>query len=90
MIRPAILAPVLLVVLSGHAVAFDQPPIQGPQHKAGGDVGASKVSDTPDPPGRGVYAIGKQIYFACMQRADAGSTGVDRTTKVARRVRPAG
>lgn len=90
MIRLAILAPVLLGLLTGRADAFEQPPIQSPQDKACRDEAAGRVFETPDPQGLGVYAIGKQIYFACMQRAEAAPAASGATAKVARRLRPTG
>ena len=89
MTRLVVLAPVLLALCGGSAAAFEQPPIQGPQDKACRDEAAGTVFETPDPDNLGAYAVGKQIYFACMRRAEA-SPAPDATTKVARRVRPAG
>ena len=87
MTRTALLAPILLALVSGGAAAFEQPPIQSPQDKSCRDEAAARVFETPDPGNLGVYAIGKQIYFACMQRADAAPAA---TGKMARRIRPTG
>lgn len=75
------LVPAFLVLSISAAAAFSQPPIQGPQDAACRAEAQSKVFSTPDPQGVGLFAIGKQIYTACMQRAGGVSQG-----KSARRV----
>nr|WP_282103515.1 hypothetical protein [Methylobacterium sp. 37f] len=46
-------------------------PIQSPQDAACRDEARDKVFSTPDPKGLGLYAIGRQLYFACMKRNPA-------------------
>ena len=46
-------------------------PIQSPQDAACRNEARARVFSTPDPQGLGPYAVGRQIYTACMQRAQA-------------------
>ena len=44
-------------------------PIKSPQDAACRNEARAKVFVTPDPGGIGLYAIGRQIYMACMTRS---------------------
>ncbi|WP_051439902.1 hypothetical protein [Methylobacterium sp. 10] len=44
-------------------------PIKSPQDAACRNEARAKVFVTPDPGGIGLYAIGRQIYSACMARS---------------------
>lgn len=61
------------------AQAFEQPPITSPQDKACRDEAASRVLHAPDPQNLGLHAIGREIYGACMRRAQV--TGPGRTAR---------
>lgn len=64
----------LALAVSGPAVAQGQStPIQSPQDAACRNEARARVFTAPDPQGLGLYAVGRQIYMACMQRAKAGS-----------------
>lgn len=75
MTRFARLVLVLCCLGAGGAAQAQQPPIQSPQDRACRDEAAGKVFNTPDPQRLGPYAIGRQIYMACMQRAAAPAPG---------------
>lgn len=53
------------IVSPTHAEA----PIKSPQDAACRNEARAKVFVTPDPGGIGLYAIGRQIYSACMARS---------------------
>ncbi|KAB1074485.1 hypothetical protein F6X51_08145 [Methylobacterium planeticum] len=83
------LAPALLgLILAGlggvpGASAQGEPPIQSPQDAACRNEARARVFSAPDPQGIGLRAVGRQIYTACMQRAQ------HRARKPARRPRRA-
>lgn len=85
MTRFALLVPVLLGLSCATAGAFEQPPIQSPQDKACRDEAKDKVFAAPDPDNLGPYAIGKQIYFACMARAEAAEKAAAKAGRKPRR-----
>jgi len=56
------------------AIAQDaSTPIRSPQDAACRNEARSQVFATPDPRGLGLYAIGRQIYVACMKRTQGGA-----------------
>ena len=83
--RCTLLVSVLLCFSAGEAAAFEQPPIQSPHGKACRNEAAEKVLVAPDPNNLGVYAIGKQIYLACMARSDAAMTAPVKAARKSRR-----
>ncbi|MGY2048490.1 hypothetical protein [Methylobacterium sp. JK268] len=58
------------LALAAGATARAQP-IAGPQDAACRQEAKAQVFTAPDPQGLGPYAIGRQIYMTCMQRAAA-------------------
>jgi hypothetical protein len=72
------LAAALALAASGAAAQGESTPIQSPQDAACRDEARSRVFSTPDPKGLGLYAIGRQLYFACMKRAQPGPRGRER------------
>lgn len=74
----ALVAVAILGGLAGSgSTAFAQgesTPIRSPQDAACRNEARAKVFATPDPRGLGPYAIGRQIYMACMRRAQPGPT----------------
>ena len=74
--------PALGLTLSAIALAAlaqgESTPIQSPQDAACRTEARNRVFSTPDPKGLGLYAIGRQIYFACMKRAQPGTRGRER------------
>lgn len=57
-----------LVVATAGAHAQNQP-IQGPEDAACRGEAQSKVFGAPNPQGLSLYALGEQIYRACMSRS---------------------
>ncbi|HEV7438127.1 MAG TPA: hypothetical protein VGN94_00670 [Methylobacterium sp.] len=55
------------------ASAQGEPPIKSPQDAACRNEARARVFSTPDPEGLGLRAVGRQIYMACMQRAEAAA-----------------
>ena len=53
------------------AAAQGEPPIKSAQDAACRNEARARVFSTPDPQGIGLRAVGRQIYMACMQRANA-------------------
>ena len=74
--------PALGLTLSAMASAAlaqgESTPIQSPQDAACRTEARNRVFSTPDPKGLGLYAIGRQLYFACMKRAQPGPRGRER------------
>ena len=87
MTRIAVLAALLVSLGAGAASAFEQPPITGPQDKACRDEATAKVFDAPDPDNLGLHAVGKTIYFACMDRFAEAEKAKDKPVKTAKRSR---
>lgn len=65
------LAMAVAVAATGALAQGASTPIQSPQDAACRDEARDKVFSTPDPKGLGLYAIGRQLYFACMKRNPA-------------------
>lgn len=64
---------IMLSALASVALAQGEfTPIQSPQDAACRTEARNRVFSTPDPKGLGLYAIGRQLYFACMKRAQPG------------------
>lgn len=61
----------LFLAVSGATLALAEPPIRSAQDAACRDEARDKVFTAPNPQGLGLEAVGRQIYNACMQRANA-------------------